>query len=131
MPAPTEVARPTRNVAPVSCVAKGGKQRRQGRDRAVHQPNEPRLHELQQEHAALDLGLRGARAARQEFLAELLRERLMPCLAAAGSPSSLRTSASVARFGARSCYWQVCSSRHPVTRQRSRPLASVLHARLG
>jgi hypothetical protein len=28
-------------------------------------------------------------------------------------------------------HWQVCSSRHPLTRQRSRPCASTAHVRLG
>ena len=67
---------PTRNVCQVLCVAKcGRKQRRQGRHRPVHQSGEPRLHDLQHEHAParLLLGLLGAR--REMLGAEPLGER--------------------------------------------------------
>ena len=50
----------------------GGKQRRQRRDRAVHQSSEARLHVLQQEHAPRGFVLLGASAGRQDLLAELV-----------------------------------------------------------
>jgi hypothetical protein len=49
MPAPSPAARPTRNVCQVSCVAKAAANRRQGRDRAVHQAGQARLDHLQNE----------------------------------------------------------------------------------
>ena len=55
----------------------GGKQRRQGRDRAVHQPGEARLHVLQQEHAAGGLVLLGARAGGEDLLFELVGQALV------------------------------------------------------
>ena len=53
----------------------GGEQRRQRRDRAVHEAGEPRLDILQHEHAPRGLVLGGARAAARsfaEFVGELL-----------------------------------------------------------
>jgi hypothetical protein len=49
MPAPTEAASPTRKVVQGSCVAKAvaKKDRRQRRDRAVHEARQPRLHPRQ------------------------------------------------------------------------------------
>ena len=55
----------------------GRKQRRQGRDRTVHQPGQPRLHVLQHEHAPLGLVLLGARVGGQDRLAEFLRQRFV------------------------------------------------------
>ena len=54
-----------------------GKQRRQRRDRAVHQPGQPRLHVLQHEHPPRGLVLLGARALGQDLLAELVGEALV------------------------------------------------------
>ena len=50
MPAPRLAARPTRKVVPAVAGGEGGgEQRRQGRDRAVHQPGQARLDHLQHE----------------------------------------------------------------------------------
>jgi hypothetical protein len=56
---------------------RGGKQRRQRRHRAVHQPGEARLHDLQHEHAPLHLGFGSARVPGQVLLAELVRQALV------------------------------------------------------
>src|SRR2546430_3339048 len=52
----------------------GGEQRRQRRDRAVHQSGESRLHVLQHEHAPPCLVLFGAHIGAQNFAGQLDRE---------------------------------------------------------
>ncbi|SRR5579885_1388182 len=55
----------------------GGEERRERRNRAVHQARKARLHILQDEHAARDIVLFFAGLRRQDFLAEILRDLLV------------------------------------------------------
>ena len=76
MPAPIAAASPTRNVARTVGGKGRGKERRERRDRAVHEAGEAGLHVLQHEHAARGLILRRPRA-RLELCAQLAGKRLV------------------------------------------------------
>ena len=54
-------------------------QRRKRRYRAIHEPGEARLHVLQHEHAPRGFIFLGARARRENCLAELVRQALVAC----------------------------------------------------
>ena len=76
-----------------------GEERGERRDRAVHQPGEPRLDHAQDEHPPLRLVLLLPDVRRQVFPQSRSAVCSCCCSASARSPSSLRTEASVGARG--------------------------------
>ena len=100
MPAPIEAARPTRKAFQTAGGEGGGEHRRQRRDRAVHQPGEPRLHTRSTKCAAAPRPPARARSAGR-FSSTAARRCARACSSAsARSPSSLRIEASEVRAAA-------------------------------
>ena len=100
MPAPSEAASADEESLPgVVGGEGGGKERRQRRHRAIHQPDEARLDDLQQEEPALRLALGGQGVGREMLRLEPVGKRSMLLLGRGQIDEELRMAGSALRFG--------------------------------